>query len=108
MSELERAARDAVEAQANAEQLALIAAVLQAQQLVQQQAAPPFSRHQEKACSGHSGSAAKWLGIGAGASVFLIAVAVSAVAVAISAVALTICVLVLRGLWADMQKGQKS
>ncbi|MEI5008605.1 hypothetical protein RB196_15965 [Streptomyces sp. PmtA] len=101
MSELEKAAREAVEAQANSEQLALIAAMLQAQQLVLQQTAPQPAPGQQP-----SGSAAKWVGIGVGASVFLLTVAVSAVAVAISAVALTICVLVLRGMWTDMRKGK--
>ncbi|MGW8953045.1 hypothetical protein [Streptomyces sp. NPDC055709] len=102
MSDLERAARDAVEAQDNTQQLALIAAGLKAQQLVQHQGCqhPPAPVQQS------SGSAAKWVGIGVGASVFLITVAVSAVAVAISAVALTICVLVLRGMWTDMRKGK--
>ncbi|MEV4918931.1 hypothetical protein AB0K47_19215 [Streptomyces tirandamycinicus] len=100
MSELEKAAREAVEAQANSEHLALIAAVLQAQHLVQQQPC----QHPPAPVS--SGSAVKWVGIGVGASVFLISVAVSAVAVAISAVALTICVLVLRGMWTDYRKGK--
>ncbi|MEV1054644.1 hypothetical protein [Streptomyces sp. NPDC049887] len=101
MSDLEKAAREAVEAQANSEQLALVMAVLQAQQLVQQQPAARPAPVQRS-----SVSPAAWVGIGVGASVFLITVAVSAVAVAISAVALTICVLVLRGMWADYRKGK--
>ncbi|MEU2162420.1 hypothetical protein [Streptomyces sp. NPDC019208] len=101
MSELERAAREAVEAQDNAQQLALIAAVLQAQQLVQQQPVAQPAPVQRS-----SVSPAAWVGIGVGASVFLVTVAVSAVAVAISAVALTICTLVLRGMWADYRKGK--
>ncbi|MFE0273781.1 hypothetical protein ACFWZY_16920 [Streptomyces sp. NPDC058992] len=102
MSDLEKAAREAVEAQDNAQQLALIAAVLQAQQLVQQQ--QPVA--QPAPVRRSSVSPAAWVGIGVGASVFLVTVAVSAVAVAISAVALTICVLVLRGMWADYRKGK--
>lgn len=104
MSEIEKAARDAVEASANTDQVALILAVLQAQQLTQQQAC----QHPPAPVQHSSGGAAKWVGIGVGASVLLLTVAVSAVAVAISAVALTVCVLVLRGLWADIQKGTKS
>ncbi|MCX4824871.1 hypothetical protein OG883_34465 [Streptomyces sp. NBC_01142] len=100
MSDLEKAAKDAVEAASNSEHLAFIKAVLQAQQLTQQQAAPPAPVQQS------SGSAGKWIGIGVGGSVFLLTVAVSAVAVAISAVALTICVLVLRSMWRDFQKGR--
>ncbi|GGS27897.1 hypothetical protein F2B00_00290 [Streptomyces parvus] len=103
MSDLEKAARDAVDAQANSEQVALILAVLQAQQLAQGGApsaypAPPAVRPAR--------SAAKWIGIGIGGSVFLIAFALSAVAVAISAVALTVCVLVLRSVWQDVQRGR--
>ncbi|MEU9258559.1 hypothetical protein AB0D68_08715 [Streptomyces sp. NPDC048212] len=99
MSDLENAAREAVDAAHNSEQLALITALLQAQQLTQQQTCqhPPAARS--------SGSAAKWVGIGVGGSVFLLAVAVSAVAVAISAVALTVCLLVLRSVWQDIRKG---
>ncbi|MFD9211608.1 hypothetical protein ACFVY9_00530 [Streptomyces sp. NPDC059544] len=103
MSDLEKAARDAVDAQANTEHLALVMALLQAQQLTQQTQTPAC---QHAPAQQPSGGAAKWVGIGVGASVFLISVAVSAVAVAISAVALTICVLVLRGMWADYRKGK--
>lgn len=98
MSDFEKAARDAVEAQANTEQLALIAAVLQAQQLTQYQPVPPAPAVRT------SGGAAKWIGIGVGGSVFLLTVAVSAIAVAISAVALTICLLILRSVWQDIRK----
>ncbi|WP_435285876.1 hypothetical protein [Streptomyces bacillaris] len=101
MSDLGEAARDAVDAQANSEQVALILAVLQAQRIAQGGApsaypGPPTVRP--------AGSAAKWVGIGMGGSVFLIAFALSAVAVAISAVALTVCVLVLRSVWQDVRK----
>ncbi|MBM9621814.1 hypothetical protein ACFQ60_17740 [Streptomyces zhihengii] len=102
MSDLEKAARDAVDAQANTEQVALILAVLQAQQLARggtdsvHPAPAPVVRS--------SGGAAKWLAIGAGGSALLLAVAVSAVAVAISAVALTVCLLVLRSVWQDVRR----
>ncbi|MFD9211656.1 hypothetical protein ACFVY9_00780 [Streptomyces sp. NPDC059544] len=104
MTDIEKAAREAVEAQANSEHLALVMAVLQAQQLTQQQTVTTVTAPVQRS----SGGAAKWVGIGVGASVFLLTVAVSAVAVAISAVALTICVLVLRGMWTDVRKGRKS
>ncbi|AVZ72967.1 hypothetical protein SLUN_12960 [Streptomyces lunaelactis] len=103
MSDIEKAARDAVEAAANSENLRLVAALLQAQQ-VTQQAQPPACQHAPVQQS--SGGAAKWVGIGVGGSIFLLTVAVSAVAVAISAVSLTICVLVLRSMWRDYQKGR--
>lgn len=98
MSDLEKAAKDAVDAAANTEHLALVMAVLQAQALTQQPSAPPA--HVVRT----SGGAAKWIGIGVGGSVFLLTVAVSAIAVAISAVALTICLLVLRSVWQDIRK----
>lgn len=100
MSDLEKAAREAVDAADNSQQLALIMAALQAQQLTQQQTPPPPPAPRQ------SGGAAKWIGIGVGGSVFLLTVALSAIAVAISAVALTVCLLVLRSMWTDMKKGR--
>ncbi|MEV0492386.1 hypothetical protein [Streptomyces atratus] len=98
MSDLEKAAKDAVDAEANTDQLALIAALLKVQQLTQQPTAPPAPVVRS------SGGAAKWIGIGMGGSALLLAVAVSAIAVAISAVALTICILILRSVWQDIRK----
>ncbi|MER5461651.1 hypothetical protein ABT010_13375 [Streptomyces sp. NPDC002668] len=99
---IEKAARDAVDAAHNTDQLALIAALLKAQQLTQQAQQPAAQQPVQR----QSGGAAKWVGIGVGGSVLLICVAVSAVAVAISAVALTVCLLVLRSIWQDMRKGK--
>lgn len=53
-----------------------------------------------------SGSAAKWLAAGVGGSFLALALALSFIAVAIGAVALTVCVVVLRGVWADVSKGR--
>lgn len=99
MSDLNKAAQDATDAAANSEQVALILAVLQAQQLAQQPVITPPPAPAPRA----SGSVAQWIGIGVGGSALLLAVAVSAVAVAISAVALTVCVLVLRSVWQDIR-----
>ncbi|MFG2870989.1 hypothetical protein [Streptomyces sp. NPDC048338] len=98
MSDIERAARDAVEAQANSEQLALVMAILQAQQVTQpvQQPAPVQQQN-----------TGKWIALGVAAPFLAVTLAISVMAFAISAVALTICVLVLRGLWADFQKGKR-
>ncbi|WP_328920662.1 hypothetical protein OG911_28070 [Streptomyces sp. NBC_00208] len=101
MSDLEKATRDAVDAAANTEQLALIAAVLKVQQLTQYHPAPPPA----PVVRSSGGGAMKWLAIGMGGSALLLAVAVSAIAVAISAVALTICILILRSVWQDIRKG---
>ncbi|MFF3338005.1 hypothetical protein [Streptomyces flavidovirens] len=99
MSDLNKASAEALEAARQSDQFAVMLAAIQA---VQKQ---PACQHQAPVPQS-SGSAAKWVGIGAGASVFMIALAVSAVAVAISAVALTVCVLVLRSVWQDIQKGK--
>lgn len=101
MSDIEKAAKDAVDAAANSEHLALIAAVLQAQQLTQQAQQPSVPANERQ-----PGGAAKWIGIGIGGSIFLVTIAVSAVAVAISAVALTACLLILRSIWTDVRKGR--
>ena len=102
MTDISKAAKDAVEAAANSEQLALIAAVLKAQQLTQHQGCqhPPAPVQQP--------NTGKWIAVGVAAPFLAVTLAISVMAFAISAVALTICVLVLRGLWADYQKGTKS
>lgn len=102
MSDIEKAARDAVDAAANSEQLVLIAALLQAQQLTHAQQAPV----PPAPVLAPSGGAAKWIGIGIGGSIFLLTVALSAMAVAISAIAVTGCLIVLRSMWRDYQNGR--
>jgi hypothetical protein len=101
MSDIEKAAREAVDAAHNSEQLALIQAVLVAQQLTQQQTCqhPPAPVQQS--------SNGKWVALAVGGPFLAVTLAISTIAFAISVVALTICVLVLRGLWADFQKGKK-
>ncbi|MCX4549252.1 hypothetical protein [Streptomyces sp. NBC_01500] len=99
--DISTAAKDAIEAAHNTQQLAIIQAVLAAQQLTQQQSPTPVPVPVQRS----SGGAGKWIAIGAGSSVFLLAFALSAVAVAISAVSLTVCVLVLRAVWQDVRKG---
>jgi hypothetical protein len=101
VSDIEKAAKDAVEAARQGEQFAVMLAAIQAAQ-AQQQA--PACHHQQPAPR-QAGSVGKWIGLGVGGSALLLTVAVSAVAVAISAVALTICVLVLRSVYRDFQKG---
>ncbi|MEU8528504.1 hypothetical protein AB0C77_23395 [Streptomyces sp. NPDC048629] len=102
MSDIEKAARDAVEAAQNTEHVALVLAVLQAQQIVQQQSPPPAPAPLQQQNTG------KWIALGIAAPFLAVTLAISAVAFAIAVVALTICVLVLRGLWADYQNGKTS
>ncbi|MEV5353269.1 hypothetical protein [Streptomyces sp. NPDC052693] len=100
MSDLEKAAREAVEAADNTELTRQIAAILAAQQLlnqqqptVVQQATVPFD-------------AKKWVVIGGVVVSAGLVASLFAVAIAIGAVCATACLLVLRGLWADFQKGR--
>ncbi|MEU0977998.1 hypothetical protein ABZ488_02145 [Streptomyces griseus] len=98
MSDFDQAKRDAADAAANSDQLAQIAALLRAQQLTPQQSSAPVP-----AVPSPGGGAAKWIGIGIGGSIFLVAFALSAIAVAITAVALTFCLLLLRAMWQDIK-----
>ncbi|MFJ3287073.1 hypothetical protein ACIPMW_17560 [Streptomyces sp. NPDC086669] len=98
---LEKAARDAVEAADNSQMVQQIAAILAAQQLLNaQQPQQPAPAPQREF------NATKWLVIGGVVvSVGMVGV-LFAVAVAIGGVCATACLLVLRGLWADFQKGR--
>jgi hypothetical protein len=100
VSDIERAAREAVEASDNSEMVRQIAAILAAQQLlnqqqpvVAQQATAPFE-------------AKKWLVIGGVVVAGGLVASLFAIAIAIGATCATACLLILRGLWADFQKGK--
>ncbi|QKW07340.1 hypothetical protein HUT18_14035 [Streptomyces sp. NA04227] len=97
--DLDKAAREAVEAADNSEQLKLIAAVLQAQQLMQA-VQPHQCQHQAPR---QQFNAFKWLTIGGVVSVCALALAVASVAVAIGGVCATACLVVLRSLLRDFQ-----
>lgn len=103
--ELSKAARDALEAADNAEQLKLIAAVLQAQAIAQTSVGqtpmqPPVQR-----------PVGLYVAAGLGGAVALtflaMAAALLAVAVAVGAVAATVCLLVLKSMFDDYQKGRR-
>lgn len=99
--ELSKAARDAVEAAANSEQLKLIAAVLQAQQLQAPTPTPASSTDRRPV--------GLYIAAGIGGAVALtfvaMAAALLAVAVAVGAVAATVCLLVLKSMFDDYRKG---
>ncbi|GGV86794.1 hypothetical protein GCM10010294_67870 [Streptomyces griseoloalbus] len=98
---LEKAARDAVEAADNTELTRQIVAILAAQQqMLAQQAQPPAPVRQEF-------DAKKWVVIGGVVVSVGLVGALFAVAIAIGAVCATACLLVLRGMWADVQKGRR-
>jgi len=105
MSDLERAARDAVEAADNTRQVEMIAALLAAQQLTNQPPPPaPVSQPARRPVGLYVAA-----GIGGAVTVSFLAMAAAllAVAVAVGAVATTVCLLVLRSMWHDMQKGRR-
>ncbi len=100
--ELSKAARDAVAAADNTELTRQIAAILAAQQLLnaQQLAGPPNGLAKPEF------DAKKWLVIGGVVvSVGLVA-SLFAVAIAIGACCATACLLILRSMWRDFQKGK--
>ncbi|MDG9717423.1 hypothetical protein [Streptomyces sp. DH24] len=98
MSDLEKAAREAVEAADNTRQVEMIAAVLAAQQILaaQQQPATVPARAEF--------NATKWLVIGGVTVSIGLVGALFAVAIAIGGVCATACLLVLRSMWRDAQQ----
>lgn len=102
MSDLEKAARDAVEAAENSEMVRQIAAILAAQQLLaQQQPQTPTCQHQQGRSPG------EWLGIGAAVCVGSVGLAFASIAIAIGAIAVAVLALVLRSIWQDVQKERR-
>ncbi|TXS42914.1 hypothetical protein [Streptomyces sp. t39] len=98
MSDLEKPTGDELTAQA--------LAMLRAQEILraeQAPAQPPAPIRQV--------NVGQWVALGIGGALALtplaMAAAMLAIALGISAVALTICVLVLRGMWTDAQKGRR-
>ncbi|MEV5182890.1 hypothetical protein AB0K88_24330 [Streptomyces werraensis] len=99
--DLERAARDAVEAADNTQMVQQIAAILAAQQLLaQQQPQAPACQHQQR----QGRSASEWLGIGAAVCVGGVGLAFASIAIAIGALSVAVLALVVRSMWADVQK----
>lgn len=99
---IEKAARDAVEAADNTDLTRQIVAILAAQQLLNQQQAPAC-QHQAPRSSANVG---KWAAVAVAGSVAAISLALSAIAVAVGAVAVTCCLLILRSMWREYQKGR--
>ncbi|MFD9116215.1 hypothetical protein [Streptomyces bottropensis] len=99
--ELSKAARDAVEAADNTELIRAIAAVIAAQQLQPQQQPCQHQAPQPEF------NARKWLVIGGVVISGGLVASLFAVAVAVGAVSVTILALVVRSMWADLQKGSR-
>lgn len=99
MSDLEKAARDAVEAADNTQMVQQIAAILAAQQLLNTQQPPaPACQHRQ------GRSAGEWLGIGAAVCVGGVGLAFASIAIAIGALSVAVLALVVRSMWADVQR----
>ncbi|MCP9997820.1 hypothetical protein LUX34_23030 [Streptomyces werraensis] len=104
MSDLEKAARDAVEAAENTELTRQIAAILAAQQILARQSPQvPACQHQHR----QGRSSAEWLGIGAAVCVGGVGLAFASIAIAIGALSVAVLALVLRSMWADVQQGKR-
>ncbi|MFG3266860.1 hypothetical protein [Streptomyces bobili] len=100
---LAKAEAAAVEAADNTDVVRIVAAVLAAQQAVQQQATPaPACQHQHKP----GRSAGEWLALACAVCVGGIGIAFASIAIAIGATCATVCLLILRRVWQDMQKGR--
>jgi hypothetical protein len=97
VSNIEKAARDAVEAADSTEMVRQIAAILAAQQLLNQQPQP--CQHQPQQFD-----AKKWVVIGGVVVSVGMVASLFAVAIAIGATCATACLLVLRSMWRDFQK----
>ncbi|MGW1808237.1 hypothetical protein [Streptomyces sp. NPDC002078] len=102
MSSLEKAARDAVEAADNTDMVKQIAAILAAQQLLNSQQQPAACQHQQP----QPFEAKKWVVIGGVVVSVGLVGALFAVAIAIGATCATACLLILRSLYRDYQKGK--
>lgn len=97
MSDIEKAARDAVDAADNTELVRTIAAILAVQKATQEQAPVPQPARQEF-------DVKKWVTIGALGIAGGLVASLFAIAVAIGAVSVAILALVLRSIWTDIQK----
>ncbi|GHF57867.1 hypothetical protein [Streptomyces griseosporeus] len=99
---LQKAEAAAREAAANTADVAqIVAAVLAAQQAAQQH---PVCQHQHQPAKEFD--AKKWLVMGGTAAVLALAFALASIAIAIGAVSVTACLLVLRSMWREYQKGR--
>ncbi len=101
MSDIEKAAQAAVDAQANTQQLELITAVLQAQQLLNTQQQPQQCQHQHDRRPGRS--AGEWLGIACAICIGGVGIAFASIAIAIGGISVAILAIVLRSMWRDYQ-----
>lgn len=101
-SPVKQATTAAVAASAQSDQYAVMLAAVQAAQTIQQQ---PQHTCQHQAPVRQPVSVGKWTAVAVAGSVCAISLALSAIAVAVGAVAVTGCLIVLRSMWREHQKG---
>ncbi|MEV0639023.1 hypothetical protein AB0I77_29585 [Streptomyces sp. NPDC050619] len=101
---LDKAEAAAREASTNTDIVRIVAAVLAAQQAVQQQPAPAPCQHQHDRRPGRS--TGEWLAISCAVCVGGIGIAFASIAIAIGGISVAILALVLRSMWRDFQKGR--
>ena len=99
---LEKAEQAVREASANTDVARIVAAVIAAQQAVQQQTPATACQHQHKPRR----SSGEWLAISCAVCVGGVGIAFASIAIAIGGISVAILALVLRSLWRDYQKGR--
>lgn len=103
MSAIDKAAREAVEAADNTEMVKQIVAILAAQQVVTPPPAPVAQQATQRPVGLY---VAAGIGGAVALSFLAMAAAVLAVAIAVGAVCATVCLIVLKSLLSDFQKGR--
>jgi hypothetical protein len=102
---VEKAEQAVRAAETDTEMVRLVAAVLAAQAATAQQACQPTGcQHQHPPA--RQFDTKKWLVIGGTVCVCSLAFALASIAIAIGATCATACLLILRNLWNDIQKGK--
>lgn len=100
---LDKAEAAAREAAGNTDVVRIVAAVLAAQQAVQQPAPAPC-QHDHGRRPGRS--TGEWIGIGCAVCVGSVGIAFASIAIAIGGMSVAILALVLRSIWRDVNKGR--
>lgn len=101
---LEQAEAAAAAAAQQSDQYALVLAAVQAVQIVQQQQPQHVCQHHHQQQRSEF-DVRKWLVIGGVGSVFALAFALASIAIAVGACCATGCLLVVRSMWRDHQRG---
>lgn len=99
---LDKAEAAAREAAGNTDVVRIVAAVLAAQQAVQQQPVPAPCQHDHGRRPGRS--AGEWIGISCAVCIGSVGIAFASIAIAIGGLSVAILALVVRSMWRDVNK----